>query len=108
MREFRLKPESKTRRLVASCCNTPMGLDFTPGHWIDIYARRWPDGAGPPAEMRTMTGDLPPGTELPSDIPNLKGHSARFFAKLIGAWMAMRFRNPKIDFVRGELDASAR
>lgn len=106
LREFRLKPESKTRRVVACCCNTPVFLEFTSGHWIDIYARRWPDGAGPPAEMRTMTGDLPPGAELPSDIPNLKGHSPRFFGKLIGAWIAMRFRTPTIDFVRGRLDAT--
>ena len=103
LREFRLKPESKTRRVVASCCNSPIFLEFTSGHWIDIYARRWPDGAGPPAEMRTMTGDLPPGTKLPSDIPNLKGHSPRFFGKLMGAWIGMRFRTPKIDFVTGKL-----
>ena len=106
LREFRLKPESKTRRVVASCCNAPMFLDFTLGHWLDLYARRWPDGVGPPAEMRTMVGDLPPGTELPADIPNAKGHSLRFFAKLVGAWIAMRLRTPKIDFVQGKLDAA--
>ena len=106
LREFRLTPASKTRRVVASCYNAAMFLDFTSGHWLDVYAGRWPDGVGPSAEMRTMVGDLPPGTELSADIPNSKGHSARFFAKLIAAWMAMRFRTPKIDFVQGKLDAA--
>lgn len=54
-----------------------------------------------------MVGDLPPGTDMPTDIPNLKGHSLRFFAKLIGAWIAMHFRTPKIDFVQGKFDALA-
>jgi hypothetical protein len=106
-REFRLKPESKTRRVVASCCNAAMFLEFTSGHWIDVYSRRWPDGIGPKPELRTMVGDLPPKSGMPSDIPNLKGHSARFFARLIGAWVAMRFRTPKIDFVKGTFDARA-
>lgn len=107
LREFKLMSESKTRRVVASCCNAPMFMDFTSGHWLDVYARRWPDGVGPSPELRTMVGDLPPGSELPPDIPNSKSHSFRFFAKLIGAWIAMRFRTPKIDFVQGKLDARA-
>ena len=33
LREFRLTEKAKTCRVVASCCNTPMFLDFINGHW---------------------------------------------------------------------------
>jgi hypothetical protein len=108
LREFRLKPGSATRRVVASCCNAPMFLDFTKGHWVDMFACRWPGGGRPSPQMRTMVGDLPTGSQLPDDIPNLKGHSVGFFARLMAAWVAMRFRTPKLDFVKGALDVSNR
>jgi len=104
LREFRLTDTAKTRRVVATCCNTPMFLDFTQGHWIDLYGHLWPQGALPPMQMRTMTGDLDDRSLLPCDVPNLKTHSARFFLRLIGAWAAMGFRTPKIDYVQGVLD----
>ena len=104
LREFRLTDTTKTRRVVAACCNTPMFLDFTQGHWIDLYGHLWPIGTLPPLQMRTMTGDLDDPSILPRDVPNLKTHSPRFFLRLIGAWAAMRFRTPMIDYVQGVLD----
>jgi len=104
LREFRLTETTKTRRVVAVCCNTPMFLDFTDGHWVDLYGPLWPEGTLPPLQMRTMTGDLDDPSALPDDVPNLKGHSAGFFVRLIGAWAAMGFRRPKIDYVQGVLD----
>ncbi|WP_322894646.1 MULTISPECIES: GFA family protein [unclassified Yoonia] len=103
LREFRLTATTKSRRVVAACCNTPMFLDFTQGHWIDLYGTLWPAGTLPPLQMRTMTGDLDDPSTLPGDVPNLKSHSPRFFIKLISAWAAMKFRTPKID-VQGKLD----
>jgi hypothetical protein len=44
-----------------------------------------------------MTGDLPDPSSLPKDIPNLKTHTISFYAKLFAAWVAMGFRNPKIE-----------
>jgi hypothetical protein len=107
LREFRLRPESPTRRIVAACCNSAMLLDFTKGHWIDVYAARWPGPERPAAEMRTMVGDLPDATALPDDVPNLRSHNLRFFVRLLRAWVAMRFRVPKLSFVHGELDLAA-
>jgi hypothetical protein len=104
LREFRLRPESPTRRIVAACCNSAMLLDFTKGHWIDVYGARWPEADRPAPEMRTMAGDLPEGHELPDDIPNNRSHNLRFFVRLLRAWVAMRFQVPKISFVDGELD----
>jgi hypothetical protein len=104
LREYRLNDTTKSRRVVATCCNTPMFLDFTQGHWIDLYGHLWPAGTLPPLQMRTMTSDLDdPGT-LPQDVPNLKTHSPRFFIRLISAWAAMLFRTPKLTYVQGSLD----
>ena len=49
-----------------------------------------------------MTMDLPAGAALSDDVPNAPRHTASFFVKLLGAWIAMGFRSPKIA-VNGEL-----
>jgi hypothetical protein len=95
LQEHRLKPDSPTRRVLASCCNSPMFLEFNKGHWLSIYRDRLPDGAAP-LEMRVMTRDKREGVELPNDIPNYSSHSARFMWKLLSAWAAMGFRAPKV------------
>lgn len=103
--EHRLSPDSKTRRVIATCCNSAMFLDFTQGHWLSLYGRRWPAAMLPPVEMRTMARDRREGIALPDDVKNVETHSLGFFARLIGAWAAMGFRTPQIDFVNGVLDA---
>ncbi len=105
LREYRLKPESGTRRVVATCCNSAMFGEVVKSHWIDIYGTLWPAGTALKAEIRTMVGDLPKDVHLPDDIPNAKGYSFTLIRKLIGAWIAMRFRTPKITCVQGTLDA---
>lgn len=104
LKEFRLSPESKTRRVVASCCNTPVFLEFESGHWLSLYGCLWLAGTLPALEMRTMTIDLPAGTALPDDVPNAARQNVWFFVKLLSAWIAMGFRSPKIT-VNGELHA---
>ena len=96
LKEYRLKPESPTRRLVATCCNTAMFLDFTKGHWLSMYRCRFLKGA-PEIEMRVMTRDRRASVALPNDVPNYRGHSGRFMVKLLAAWIAMRFQTPNFD-----------
>ena len=105
LREHRLSKNSKTRRVVAICCNTPMFLEFTNGHWLSIYGGLWPAASLPTLEIRTMTRDRPKGVELSGDVPNPSTHTFSFYAKLFRAWAVMRFRAPKVDFVNGDLDA---
>lgn len=93
--EHRLKPESPTRRVVASCCNSAIFLDLTKGHWLSIYRNRFPADA-PPVEMRIMTGERRDGVELADDLPNYAAHSGKGMLRLLAAWMAMGFRRPKI------------
>jgi hypothetical protein len=96
--EKRLKVESPTRRLNARCCNTAMFVDFTNGHWLTVYRGRAPADAPPPM-MRVMTAERPEGVELPDDMANYPRYSGKFMLKLLGAWLAMGFRRPKIEGV---------
>jgi len=91
--EHRLKPDSPTRRVVATCCNSAMFLDFTKGHWLSMYRNRFPTGA-PPIEMRVMTRERRVGVALCDDVPIHRGHAGKFMLKLIAAWIAMGFRRP--------------
>ena len=104
LKEFRLTSTSTTRRVVASCCNTPMFMEFCNGHWVDVYGLLWPKGTLPALEMRTMTMDLPTGIVLPDDVPNARRQPVSFMVKLLLAWVAMGFKVPKIT-VNGELHA---
>lgn len=94
LEEHRLTPEAPTRRVVASCCNVPMFLEFNKGHWLSIYRDRLPDDAAP-IEMRVMTRGGRDGVVLPDDLPNYATHGGGFMWKLLFAWAAMGFRAPK-------------
>lgn len=94
---WRLSSTAGSRRVVAGCCNTPLFLEFSGGHWLSLYGLLWPDALRPGVEMRTMVNDLPDASVLPDDVPNLKTHSLRFYARLLKAWIAMGFRSPRID-----------
>jgi hypothetical protein len=37
--------------------------------------------------------------ELPDDMANHAGHSGKFMLKLLGAWLAMGLRRPKVEGV---------
>jgi hypothetical protein len=95
LEERRLKPDSPTRRVVATCCNSAMFLDFTKGHWLSMFRNRFPTGA-PPLQMRVMTSERRAGIEVADDLPNYSGHSGKFMLKLIAAWIAMGLRRPEI------------
>jgi hypothetical protein len=75
LKEYRLTPESPTRRIVANCCNTSICLDFTKGHWLSLYSCLWPAHTLPPIQMRTMTSDALEGTILSDDVANHKRYA---------------------------------
>lgn len=93
LQDHRLTSGSKTRRIVASCCQTAMVLDFAPAHWLTAYRARFGPDA-PPIEMRVMT-KFAPGGAIPDDgIPSYKTHSWRFLARVAAAWIPMLLRRP--------------
>jgi hypothetical protein len=102
--EHRLSPDSSTRRVVATCCNSAMFLEFTKGHWLSLYMERFAPSDRLPVDLRTMTRDLAPPVSFDDGIPAYATHSGRFMWRLLAAWAAMGFRSPKIEFVNGEID----
>lgn len=105
LRQFKLKPDSPTRRVVASCCNTPIFTEFSHGHWLSLYADLWPDDTRPPMALRTMTSDLGPEVTLDDALPNARHQNLAFYFALLTAWAAMGFRVPKLDFIKGAINA---
>ena len=99
---YRLKPDSPTRRAIASCCNTPVFLEFQHGHWLSLYSSLWPQGTSPALELRTMVSDRQGLPALDGAIPSGKLQTAGFYARLLGAWIAMGFKSPAIALSRPE------
>jgi hypothetical protein len=94
LKPFKLKETAHTRRQVASCCNTPMYMDFDSGpHWVDLYRARV-QGDAPPIEIRTCTKFAPAGTTFNDGIPSPAMHTGSFYWKLLAAWIPMLI-NPK-------------
>jgi hypothetical protein len=103
LKQHRLKPSSKTRRVLATCCNSAVFLDFEGGHWLSMYGRLWPEATRPRIALRTMLIDRADASSLPNDVPNAKRQSLSFFLKLLKAWASMRFKVPKIAIGREDL-----
>lgn len=96
LRNFRLAPEAQTRRVIASCCNTPVLLEFKGGHWVSLYGNLWHGQALPKAQLRTMVGDRAEAAKLDDAIPAGGWETTRFYGKLLGAWIAMGFKAPPV------------
>ena len=104
LKEFRLSPDAGTQRVIAGCCNTPVFLEFKGGHWLSIYETLWPSDKAPPIELRTMTGDRDSTALLPGDVPSGSWPTMKFYARLLGAWIAMGFKVPTVVVAGGKID----
>ena len=82
LREYRLDADSPTRRVVATCCNSAILVDFTKGYWLSIYRGRLAPDA-PKIEMRVMTQDRRAAGPLARDVPNYRRRSGRLMVKLL-------------------------
>nr|WP_295890395.1 hypothetical protein [uncultured Devosia sp.] len=103
LRGFRLKPDAPTRRVVATCCNTPVFTEFQGGHWLSLYAGLWPAGEAPAMDVRTQTGDLPVEQRPDDSVPSGGWPTAKFYGRLLAAWIAMGFRVPEVKVEGPEL-----
>lgn len=104
LRNFRLGREAQTRRVIASCCNTPVLLEFKGGHWASLYGNLWHGQSLPAADVRTITGDVIDGTVLDDSVPSGGWQTMIFFGKLMAAWIAMGFRAPPIALDTPEIE----
>jgi hypothetical protein len=102
--EFRLSDTAPTRRVLTTCCNTPVFTEFSGGHWLSLFAGLWPQDKRPPMQIRTQTGSVPEGVTLDDSLPAGGMVTAGFYAKLLWAWIVMGFKVPKVQ-VNGKLRA---
>ena len=91
LRDYKIQNESPTRRVVASCCNSAMFLDFQKGHWFSAYRARF-EGDVPPLQMRIQTKFKPKDRQIPNDVPSYPTYPIKFIAKLMSARVAMLLR----------------
>jgi hypothetical protein len=96
LKEHRLTADSPTRRVVAGCCNAPMFVDFTKGHWLTLYRDRVPDA--PPLQIGVMAKDLPEGAKPREDIPAYATFSPKAMVGLMLSWAAMGFPRPRFEW----------
>lgn len=102
--EFRLSADAPTRRVLTTCCNTPVFTEFQGGHWLSLFAGLWPETQRPKMQIRTQTADAANPAALDDSLPAGAMTTAGFYAKLLGVWIAMGFKVPRID-VPGKISA---
>jgi hypothetical protein len=79
----KLKPDSITNRMVASCCNSAMYLAFDKGpHWVSTLRNRLVDEV-PPVKYRVMTKYRTSPLPYPDAAPTAKGFSLRFLGSMV-------------------------
>lgn len=65
---YRLNDSTPTKRMVATCCNSALYIDFDRGpFWVSVYRDRL---TTPPPMPRWRVQTKYLATELPNDIPN--------------------------------------
>jgi hypothetical protein len=89
LKALKLQSDSATNRVIASCCNAAMFLNFDDGkHWVDIYRERAGADA-PPLKMRVCTKFAPKDASVPAGVPGYARYPLPLIAKLIRAKFAM-------------------
>ena len=89
LQRHKIREKSATNRVVATCCNSAMFMDFDDSkHWVSVYRARFGEDP-PPLQMRICTKFKPENGGVPDDVPGYPSFPARFFAKLAAARIAM-------------------
>ena len=85
----KLTDKSATNRVVTSCCNTAMMLNFDDSkHWVDVYRQRFGANA-PPVDIRVCTKFRTGLGDLPNDVPSYPGFAFKFISRLLTSRLAM-------------------
>ncbi|MGY8705562.1 hypothetical protein RAD16_07430 [Bradyrhizobium sp. 18BD] len=85
----KLKQTSPTNRLVATCCNSAMFMNFDKGpHWVSVYRTRFHDDL-PPLQARICTKFKPADVVLPDDVPSYRSFPPGFIVRLLASRIAM-------------------
>jgi hypothetical protein len=89
LKPLKIRESSATNRMIATCCNSAMFLNFDDAkHWVDLYRCRC-QGDVPPVQMRICTKFKPTGSTIPTDVPEYPRFSMSLLWKLLLAKAAM-------------------
>ena len=88
VRDHRMDGEAFTKRVTASCCQSPLYLEYEKGHWYSLYRNRFV-GPTPRVQMRIQTHYKPKGAVLPEDAPAFKAFPPRFLFRLLWSRLMM-------------------
>jgi len=92
LKNHKINAHSATNRVVATCCNSAMLMNFDKGpFWVCAYRARFPD-ALPPLDMRICTRSRPKDVAVPTDAPSYPGYPLPLMIKLLTAGAAMWLR----------------
>ena len=84
----KLTPDSRTNRMVATCCNTPMAITFDDArHWVPLYRDRIADAPAP--QWRICTKFAPSGLAMPDAVPAYAMYPFGLMAALTLSALAM-------------------
>ena len=89
LKSYKLKESSVTNRVVATCCNSAVFVNFDKGpHWVSAYRARF-HGELPPLQLRICTKSKPDSVVIPDDVPSSRGYPPRLIVKLLASRLAM-------------------
>jgi hypothetical protein len=92
LKSYKIRNSSATNRVVATCCNSAMFMNFDKGpFWVSAYRARF-RGDLPPLQMRICTKSRSAAAALPGDVPHYLGYPLRLMAKLLASGAAMLLR----------------
>jgi hypothetical protein len=89
LRHHKIRENSKTNRVIATCCNSALFLNFDDGkHWVDVYRSRC-QGDVLPVQMRICIKFKPESCTIPTDVPHYSRYPISLVMKLIAAKVIM-------------------
>jgi hypothetical protein len=94
LQAIRLTDATRTRRMIAGCCATPMYLAFDDRRpWVSAFRARFGADA-PPVEMRIRTRFRRSDPKADDGLPNHPGYPPAMMLRILGAWPLMLFSRP--------------
>jgi hypothetical protein len=94
LRAMKLSDGSKTRRMIAGCCATPMCLAFDDQRpWASAFRASFGADA-PPVEMRICTRFRKSTVKAEDGVPSQPGYPPAMFLRILAAWPLMLFSRP--------------
>ena len=94
LRAMRLTDASKTRRMIAGCCVTPMYLAFDDKRpWVSAFRASF-EADVPPVQMRICTRFRRAEDKATDDLPEHNGYPAAMILRVLAVWPRMLFSRP--------------